>query len=85
MTPVEFRRHLHAQPELSFEERQTARFISEELTKLGIEHRPIARTGVLARIEGHGNLRRASCCAPISMHCPSTNSATWRGVRSTPA
>ena len=31
MTPVEFRRHLHAQPELSFEERQTARFISEEL------------------------------------------------------
>ena len=59
MTPVEFRRHLHAQPELSFEERQTARFISEELTKLGIEHRPIARTGVLARIEGHGNLRRA--------------------------
>lgn len=59
MTPVEFRRHLHAHPELSFEEHRTARFISEELTRLGIEHRPIARTGILARIEGHGNLRRA--------------------------
>lgn len=54
MTPTEFRRHLHANPELSFAEHDTAAFISEKLTALGIEHRPIARTGILARIEGRG-------------------------------
>lgn len=52
MTPTEFRRHLHAHPELSFEEHATAAFISQRLTELGIEHRPIACTGILARIEG---------------------------------
>lgn len=54
MNPTEFRRHLHAHPELSFKEHATAAFIADRLTELGIEHRPIARTGVLARIEGHG-------------------------------
>lgn len=54
MNPVEFRRHLHAHPELSFREQATAAFISEQLTAAGIEHRPIAGTGVLARIEGTG-------------------------------
>ena len=54
MNPVEFRRHLHAHPELSFKERNTAAFIAAQLAALGIEHRPIAGTGVLARIEGRG-------------------------------
>lgn len=54
MTPIEFRRHLHAHPELSFKERGTAAFIAAELDALGIAHRPIAGTGVLARIEGRG-------------------------------
>ncbi|WP_295992306.1 M20 family metallopeptidase [uncultured Alistipes sp.] len=52
MTPVAFRRHLHAHPELSFEEHSTADFISEQLSALGIEHRAIAGTGILARIVG---------------------------------
>ena len=52
MNPIEFRRHLHTYPELSFKEHQTAAFISEELTRLGIEHRSIAGTGILARIDG---------------------------------
>ena len=52
MTPVEFRRRLHAHPELSFREHGTAAFIEQQLTKLGIEHRRIADTGVLARIGG---------------------------------
>lgn len=52
MTPVEFRRHLHRHPELSFCERETARFITEALEAEGIECRPIAGTGVLARIGG---------------------------------
>ena len=59
MRTEDFRRHLHSYPELSFEEHSTAAFISEQLSQLGIEHRPIAKTGVLARIEGkRGNLSR---------------------------
>lgn len=54
MTPIEFRRHLHAQPELSFREHDTAAFISAQLAALGIEHRTVAGTGLLARIEGRG-------------------------------
>lgn len=52
ITPVEFRRHLHAHPELSFQEHETARYIEEQLDALGIEHRRIAQTGVLAAIRG---------------------------------
>lgn len=60
MSPAEFRRHLHAHPELSFREEQTARFISEQLTAEGIAHRRIAGTGILAKIEGRGDLRKAA-------------------------
>ncbi|WP_346703036.1 M20 family metallopeptidase [uncultured Alistipes sp.] len=52
MTPVEFRRHLHAHPELSFREHDTAAFIETQLDRLGIGHRRIAQTGVLATIRG---------------------------------
>ena len=52
MNAIEFRRHLHAHPELSFREHQTAAFISARLSELGIENRPVAATGVLARIAG---------------------------------
>ncbi len=57
--PIEFRRHLHRYPELSFEEYATQRYISAALTALGIEHREIAGTGVLAKIEGRGDLSQA--------------------------
>ena len=82
MTPVEFRRHLHRHPELSFRETESARFIAEALREAGIPCRPIAGTGVLAKIEGRGDLRRAavSCCAPTSTPCPSANRAARRGV-----
>lgn len=52
MTPVEFRRHLHAHPELSFREYATAAFIEAQLDRIGIEHRRIAETGVLATLRG---------------------------------
>ncbi len=57
--PIEFRRHLHRYPELSFEEHATQRYISAALTALGIEHREIAGTGILAKIEGRGDLTQA--------------------------
>lgn len=50
---VERRRHLHAHPELSNQEEQTARFIEAELAKIGIDDvRRLADTGVVALIEG---------------------------------
>lgn len=52
MTPVEFRRHIHRNPELSFHEEQTAAFIAEALAAEGIECRRIAETGIIAKIEG---------------------------------
>lgn len=50
---VRVRRHLHAHPELSFHERETARFVARELTALGLSPQEgIAGTGVVALIEG---------------------------------
>ncbi len=59
MTPIQFRRHLHANPELSFKEFRTAEFIESSLVAANIECHRIADTGVLARIEGRGNRSRA--------------------------
>ena len=59
ITAVEFRRHLHRHPELSFAEVQTAEYIEQCLTEAGISHSRIAVTGVLAKIEGTGDLSKA--------------------------
>ncbi|MFR9619839.1 MAG: M20 family metallopeptidase [Rikenellaceae bacterium] len=57
--PIALRRHLHRYPELSYEEHATSSYISQALNALGIEHRAVAKTGVLAKIEGRGDLHRA--------------------------
>ena len=49
---VALRQHLHAHPELSFEEVNTAAFVTRELEKLGLTPQSIANTGVVALIEG---------------------------------
>lgn len=59
ISAVEFRRHLHRHPELSFEEEQTAQYIEKCLTEAGISHSRIAKTGVLAKIEGKGDLSKS--------------------------
>lgn len=46
------RRHLHAHPELSYEEFETSKFIQEKLTQWGIPFAVKANTGVIALIEG---------------------------------
>ncbi|MFQ3213820.1 MAG: amidohydrolase [Marivirga sp.] len=47
------REHLHANPELSFEEHKTHNFISEKLTEWGILHQKnVANTGIVALIKG---------------------------------
>ncbi len=53
---------LHSHPELSFCEWQTAERLSVHLRSEGIDHRTIAQTGILAKIEGEAegaDLRKA--------------------------
>lgn len=50
---VNIRRHLHAHPELSFQEFQTAKYVANELKSLGIvPTEGVADTGLVAMIEG---------------------------------
>jgi amidohydrolase len=49
---VELRRAIHRRPELGFEEFETAALVERELDSLRIEHRRVAKTGVIARIDG---------------------------------
>ena len=49
---VALRRHLHAHPERSFAEHNTAAFVAAELKKIGLDPRPCATTGLVALIEG---------------------------------
>jgi amidohydrolase len=46
------RRHLHANPELSFSEKETSAFIKSRLDELGIPWTSMAGTGVVGTIEG---------------------------------
>lgn len=49
---VGFRQHIHANPELSFKEYETSKFIKEKLTAWGIEFKEMADTGVVGLIKG---------------------------------
>jgi amidohydrolase len=49
---VALREHLHAHPELSFEEINTQAFVTAELRKLGLNPQSMANTGVVALVEG---------------------------------
>lgn len=50
---VSIRRHLHAHPELSYEEAETSKFISKKLTEFGIEHQTnIGGYGIVGLIKG---------------------------------
>lgn len=50
---IQIRRHLHAHPELSFEEYNTSKFIASKLKEYGIPFRDgIVKTGIVALIKG---------------------------------
>jgi amidohydrolase len=50
---TQVRRHLHANPELSFEEYNTSKFIASKLEEFGIPYKDgIVKTGILATIQG---------------------------------
>ncbi|WP_411274838.1 M20 metallopeptidase family protein [Daejeonella sp.] len=46
------RRHLHAHPELSFQEYETSAFVKSKLDELGISYQSMADTGIVALITG---------------------------------
>ncbi len=51
---IESRRHLHANPELSYQEHNTVRFVSEKLKSFGIPVKEgVATTGLIAEIKGN--------------------------------
>jgi len=46
------RRHLHANPELSYKEYETCAFVEDELQKIGLKAEKMGGTGVVSIIEG---------------------------------
>ncbi|WP_116124999.1 M20 family metallopeptidase [Lewinella sp. IMCC34183] len=46
------RRHLHAHPELSFEEHETVAYVAGRLDEMGVPHRRVAGTGLIAEVRG---------------------------------
>lgn len=50
---VSYRRHLHANPELSFKEIQTAEFVGKKLARLGIGYSRLAQTGLVGLVKGN--------------------------------
>jgi len=53
---TEWRRHLHAHPELAFDCHETAGFVAARLREIGVDeiHEGIATSGIVAIIEGQG-------------------------------
>jgi len=49
---IEIRRDIHRFPELGFEEERTAAIVESELDALGIDHRRVAKTGVVGIVRG---------------------------------
>ena len=49
---VGFRQHIHANPELSFHEYETSKFVKDKLASWGITYQEMANTGVVGLITG---------------------------------
>lgn len=55
---ISFRRHLHANPELSFEEVETSKYVAQVLRSFGLQPSVMADTGLVAYIRGHNPEKR---------------------------
>lgn len=49
---IAIRRHLHAHPEISYQEYETSAYVKQKLDALGIDNKPMATTGVVGLIHG---------------------------------
>ncbi len=84
---TEWRRHLHAYPELAFNELHTSAFVAERLAEWGIEiHRGLAKTGVVGVLQGAGGdgptigLRADMDALPIQEETGLPHASTRDGV-----
>ena len=63
---LQFRRHLHSHPELSFHEHETAKFIEQTLHSFGItQTERIADTGITFCLDGKGKGKTIALRAEI--------------------
>jgi amidohydrolase len=59
----EIRRHIHQNPELSFQEEKTAAFVTKKLDEIGIEYKDkVAGTGIIATIRGKQGWGNETIC-----------------------
>lgn len=57
-----YREHLHANPELSYQEHETMQYVSSVLTDLGIDHdKGVGDTGIVAMIRGDHHQKDTNC------------------------
>ncbi|MDE3236388.1 MAG: amidohydrolase [Bacteroidota bacterium] len=55
---IHVRHHLHAHPELSYKEFETAKFVQSKLKELGVPYEVMANTGVVGLIKGKNPAKR---------------------------
>ncbi len=60
---ISYREHLHQNPELSYEEYNTQKFVSDTLTAIGIENTDIGETGVISLISADHHDKNDTCIA----------------------
>ncbi|MBI1343839.1 MAG: amidohydrolase [Terrimonas sp.] len=55
---IKIRQHIHAHPELSYQEFETSRYIQQHLSGMGIPFQIMATTGIVAQIKGRNPEKR---------------------------
>lgn len=55
---IAIRRHIHANPELSYQEYNTAKYVATQLQSINVAPEEIATTGLVAKIEGKNPARK---------------------------
>ena len=80
---IDIRRHLHAHPELSYQEFETSAFVQAHLRELGLGPQVMATTGVTAIIEGKNKDSRVVALRADMDALPITeeNDVTYKSTR----
>lgn len=55
---VNWRRHLHAHPELSYQEFETVKYVDKQLRSIGLTPKSVAGTGLLVEVQGKNPTRK---------------------------
>ncbi len=74
------RRHLHAHPELSFEEHETVAYVASRLKEMGIPYREVAGTGLVAEVTGDAGATIALRADLDALPIQEANDITYRST-----